>query len=130
MLSKFHDWHVVKDALHQKSPPPLFFKEREVWWCSLGANIGYEQDGKNTDFGRPILVTKKFNHDVLWALPITSKKKENHFHHQFDSFDTVMSGSVVLSQIRLLDAKRLIRKMGTFPLAHFMEVREKLRRFI
>src|SRR3989442_15305958 len=99
MLPEFHDWHLVKDRIHQKGDPQVFFNEREVWWCSLGANVGYEQNGKNADFGRPVLVVKKFNLDVLWAMPITSKKKDNHFHHHFELFEGVMAGSVVLSQV-------------------------------
>ena len=129
MRKDFYDWHVLKDSLHEK-PGRLFFNEREVWWCSLGANIGYEQDGKQADFGRPILVVRKFNHDVLWAVPLTSKTKDDRFHHAFNSYDTVQGGSVILSQVRLIDAKRLVRKMGTFPQSHFSEVLRKLKEFL
>lgn len=37
----------------------ILFYEREIWWCSLGVNIGFEQDGTNDLFERPVLVIKK-----------------------------------------------------------------------
>jgi hypothetical protein len=36
-----------------------YVHEREVWGCSLGANIGVEADGKHDNFERPVLVLMK-----------------------------------------------------------------------
>ena len=129
MDGKFFDWHLLKHKLHKKTNS-VFFNERDVWWCHLGANVGSEQDGTSTDFGRPILVFKKFNLDLFWALPITTLQKNNRFHHLFGEFDAVKSGSVILSQLRLLDARRLVRKLGMFPKDKFEEVCIKLKNFI
>ncbi len=30
-------------------------------WCSIGINVGDEEDGKNELYERPVLVIKKFN---------------------------------------------------------------------
>ena len=79
----FKKWHEKKAAIHTEGQR-VFFHEREVWWCSLGANIGFEQDGKGEKFARPVLVFKKFNKEVFRAIPLTlqtKKKKENeHFY--------------------------------------------------
>jgi hypothetical protein len=32
----------------------FYFREKEIWWACLGANIGFEQNGKNENFERPI----------------------------------------------------------------------------
>ena len=31
-------------------------KEREIWWCSVGLNVGTEIYGKGEDFARPVLI--------------------------------------------------------------------------
>ena len=45
------------------------FSEKEIWWCSLGKNIGNEQDGKNRNFERPVLIFKKWNSEFFVGLP-------------------------------------------------------------
>ncbi len=51
MYKNFMVWHEVKSDIDAKESK-TFFHEREVWWCSLGLNIGFEQDGKGNDFSR------------------------------------------------------------------------------
>ncbi len=111
MEKDFQKWHFKKSFLNNKSTR-LFFHEREVWWCSLGVNVGFEQDGKGKFFTRPVLVLKKFNKEIFWALPLTTKIKESKFYTPIFLGDQI-SRNVILSQIRLIDAKRLIDKMGT-----------------
>jgi len=86
------------------------FKEREVWWCSLGANVGDEEDGKGEKFIRPILVLRKFNRNIFIGVPLSTKIKDNVFYHKI-SFKQ-KEQSALLSQIRVIDAKRLRDKMG------------------
>ena len=44
-----------KKQLHKRKTAPRF-KEREVWWCKIGLNVGVEQDGKGNNYTRPILI--------------------------------------------------------------------------
>ena len=60
MPDDFDKWNNKKKQLHVRTNAPTF-KEREVWWCSLGANIGTEQNGKGQNFTRPVLVLRKFS---------------------------------------------------------------------
>ena len=64
-LIKFIEWAKLKIRIHVSEEEPVYFKEKDIWWASLGANIGHEQDGKNESFERPILVLKKFNKYIL-----------------------------------------------------------------
>ena len=82
-LTKFFEWTKLKIRIHV-SNRIIYFKEREIWWSSLGLNIGYEEDGKNIMFERPVLILKKFNHDFLWALPLTSRHKKGKYYYQFE----------------------------------------------
>lgn len=51
MEKDFLDWHKKKESLHKKDEK-IYFHEREIWWCSLGLNIGDEQDGKNKNYSK------------------------------------------------------------------------------
>jgi len=105
---KFIEWTKIKIRI-QISERVIYFREGEVWWASLGANIGHEQEGKNQNFERPILILKKFNQYVLWAIPLTSQTKEkNIYYHQYELGD--QKYAAVLTQLRLISSKRLLKK--------------------
>ena len=124
----FDSWNEKKKLIHGLSTKDNFyFSKREIWWCSLGLNIGYEQDGKNEDFERPILILKVFNKEVLWILPLTSKFKDNKYYYNFKYKDKDFS--IILSQIRLISSKRLLRKIWTFPSDDFKKVNEIMARY-
>ena len=57
-FKKFSDWTKLKIRIHSRRKK-VYFKEREIWWVSLGVNIGHEQDGKNIRFERPVLILKR-----------------------------------------------------------------------
>lgn len=58
-MKDFDTWSKEKKTLEQEGHDSLVFHEREIWWCSIGINVGDEQDGKNERFERPVLVLKK-----------------------------------------------------------------------
>ena len=105
----FDPWNKQKKLLNQIKISP-FFKERQVWFCSLGVNIGDEEDGKGIQHERPVLVAKKFNNSIFLALPLSTKlKPKNKFYYKTNVKNRDVS--VLISQIRILDAKRLKRKV-------------------
>lgn len=109
MLEKdFDSWGLYKKELHKKRKP-RHFKVGDVWFCSVGVNIGREIDGKNKYFERPVLIIKKFNDEMLWGLPLTSKTKEGRYY--FHLFVKEMPAAIILSQLVRLDSGRLQRKM-------------------
>src|SRR3989338_4942574 len=105
MQKDFKKWHKRKENLHNDKLRS-FFHEREVWWCSLGTNIGFEQDGKGEKFVRPVLVFKKFNNEICWAVPLSlqikNKKETAHFYSSVYLEDSIPS-TALLSQMRLID---------------------------
>ena len=111
-----------------KSKRKIYFRERQIWWCSFGLNIGFEQDGKNNRFERPALILKKFNPYVLWILPMTSIAKSGKYYYQFEHNNRKYS--IILSQLRLISSKRLLRKIRTFPGDEFKRVRELIKNFL
>ena len=129
MKKDFQRWHTEKGTLHDEKIRP-FFHEREIWFTSLGLNIGFEVDGKNERFLRPIVVLRKFNNETLWGLPLTKNPNKKGKYYFTFSFKDGESSTANLSQIRLIDAKRLQYKVGDISEEDFSGVKEKLRHFL
>ncbi len=122
MKKDFTNWHKEKTVL-EEAEKRVYFHPREVWWCHLGLNVGFEQDGKGEKFARPIVVFRKFNKELLWALPLTTKEKSGIFYVPVDLKDGIPR-SAIISQVRLLDAKRLFEKFGTISEEEFETIRK------
>ena len=106
----------------------LSFHEREIWWCSIGLNLGDEQDGKNELFERPVLIIKKFNNKICWVLPMTTKQKDGIYYHQLEHDGKIFS--VILSQIRLVSVKRFRRFIRKISPHQFEKIQNKLASFL
>ncbi len=126
MHKEFDRWNQKKKAIQIASIDSVFFKEQEVWWCSLGANVGFEQDGKGESFRRPILIIKKFNQHLVWAVPLTSQPKEGIYYVPCELPDGT-ARQAIISQTRPIDTKRLIDKMGRASDESFKAIKKAIR---
>ncbi len=106
-MKDFDTWNKKKNIIEQKSQS-IHVQEREIWWCSLGINIGQEQDGKGNLYERPVLIFKKFNNNAVLVIPMSSKPKQG----QYTYYSSEHCSTFILSQIRLISTKRLNRKKG------------------
>lgn len=122
-MKNYKKWHEEKTIIECNDISRVFFHEREVWWCSIGSNIGYEQDGGGEKFSRPVLVFKKFNNEVFWALPISTKMKSGKFYEQI-FLDDKINRIAILSQLRMIDAKRLTGKIGIISLGNYIAIQK------
>lgn len=130
MKKDFDKWHDKKAHVDGIEKRP-FFHEREIWFCYLGANVGFEQDGTGEDFLRPIVIVRKFNNEIFWGIPLTKSKNERNkkaspYYFVFSFTDNVKSVAI-LSQIRLIDARRLSRHIGNISDGEFIKLIEKLK---
>lgn len=118
-MKDFKNWHTLKEKI-EKYNRRLYFHEREILFCSLGANVGYEEDGKGEGFIRPVLILRKFDRNTFFAFPLTSKVKSSKYHFQF-TFKGKPS-TAILSQLRLIDSKRLRRRFGKISHEDFLKL--------
>lgn len=123
----FDGWNEVKKETNGSTFTD-FVHAREVWWCSLGINVGYEQDGKHDTFERPILVLRKFNKDVVLAVPLSTRIKKNPYNVIFTHGG--QEYSALISQVRLISTKRLKRRMYQMATSIFETIREAVRAII
>ena len=128
MEKDFNNWNEEKKKLHYKKADELPFHEREVWWCSIGVNIGDEQDGKNELFERPVLVIRKFNRKLAWVLPMSTKAKPGIYYYEIRHNGRAFS--VILSQLRLISVKRFRRFIRKIPPSQSREIKARLRGFL
>lgn len=108
----FDGWHLHKKHIHKGEKCPTI-RQREIWWCSIGVNVGVEQDGKNDLYERPVLIIRKFNHRHFMGIPLTTQLKDFPFRHTVyyrnEAEGKVRDGQALLSQMRSYDAVRLTR---------------------
>ncbi len=86
MQKEYQKWHIKKSEVNEVVRRP-FFHEREIWFCYLGSNVGFEQDG-GENFLRPVIIIRKFNNEIFWGVPLTKSKKKhsskaNNYYYDF-----------------------------------------------
>ena len=117
------DWNELIDALEIKEPP--FFKEREVWWTSIGINIGHEEYGKGKRFLRPVLIFKKFGVFTFLGIPFSTARKigDTYLSLEFNG----KSNIALLGQIKTYDSRRLFKKCGFVDNVVFEAIRKAVK---
>lgn len=111
-INEFDSWNDIKKVVNKKVlSKEFYFRSQEIWWCSLGINVGIEANGKNEVFERPVLILKVFNKEMIWVVPVTSTLKKSPFYYSF-KFDN-QDYSINITQIKTISAKRLLRKVST-----------------
>lgn len=107
MEKDFDRWNELKKRLETREE--VYCNRREIWWCSIGANIGAEASGKNELFERPVLVLRVYNMRSVLVAPLTSKPKDDPYHFELRYGDRI--GWLILSHARTISPKRLQRKL-------------------
>lgn len=124
----FAGWILKKKSLHLAITPPPLFKEHDIWWVSIGVNVGYEEDGKHEKFLRPVLVLKKFNRELFLGVPMSTKIKDNPYYVQVTVKGKIVS--VLISQIRVFSANRIQDKLSEMDSGDFEKVRNEVVKMI
>lgn len=120
----FDSWNNVKKQLDSLEKDFLF-KERELWWCSVGVNIKHEIDGKGSAFRRPILVVRKLSRTMFFGIPTTTQIKEGSWYVPITLRGKTMQ--VIISQARVFHVNRFESRMGMLDWKDFNEVLERMR---
>ena len=104
-------WASKKVNIDQKDESAIpYFDEREIWYCNMGHNVGFEQDGKGTEYWRPVLIVKKYNKHLFTGIPLTSKIKNFPFYFGIGNVDN-KNAMAILSQTKAFSSKRLVNKV-------------------
>jgi len=121
-MNEFDKWNKIKQKIHNKWQKQFYVKQREIWYINLWINIWDEENWKNNDFRRPVLVLKKV-WSLYLCLSMTSKgKDENYFYYKFKN-----NSYVILSQVKSIDRKRFLDKYETMDKQNFKEIKKRLK---
>jgi len=120
------DWCKASFSLWNKESK-IVFREGEVWWCAVGLNIGEEVFGKGANFMRPVLVFKKLTMNSFLAIPLTGSQKEGSWYILIHLPNR--KSSLMLNQARVIDRKRLQRKIAILDDETFKSVKERFHEF-
>lgn len=124
MEKDFDTWNVQKKTVNQMSSK--LYHERDIWWCSLGINVGFEQDGAGIEHQRPVLVIKGVSKELCFIAPLTTSLSKNKNRIPLGII-TGKSASVIISQVRLIDTRRFINKIGVIDIELFSTIRKAVR---
>lgn len=120
MAKDFDRWNREKKGINAVAERP-FYHAREIWWCAVGVNVGNELDGTGKQHDRPVLVLRPFNAETFFGVALIGHARSGRYYF---SLGTIGDRQAVanLSQARLFDTKRLIRKIGTIDEPTFVEL--------
>jgi mRNA interferase MazF len=122
-MKNFDKWNEVKKSIENKNLT-AHFKEREVYWANVGENVGFEQNGKGSDFTRPVLIFKKFSKTMFFGIPLSTKSKQGSFYFEFSFLENQIS-TALLVQAKMYDVKRLDKKIGMVNKEDFFRLKNK-----
>ena len=125
---EFEKWNQEKILLN-KNNNLRTYREWELWYISMWKNIWFEQDWKWEKFLRPVLIFKKFNKNIFYWIPLTTKEKNNIFHFWFINTKWKQSFAI-LSQMRLFDSKRLLRNIWSIKFRDLKILKQKIKELI
>lgn len=123
----FDGWNIVKKRIEDNSSIP-YFDIGEVWWCSLGVNVGVEINGKGNDYLRPVLILNKYNPLGCLIIPLSSVR-------EIDK-DNILIGVILdktatanMSQIKSISSMRLVEKMVVIKKLNFINIQKAVMKY-
>lgn len=125
MDENYYNWHRIKSKINDLDSSNFYFKERDIWWCHYGANVGFEQNGKNKLFLRPILILKKLSRHTCIVIPLSTQIKSGNYYFLLLSEANIIR-TATLSQIKMIDARRLRNKIDSISKLEFSFIKEKV----
>lgn len=124
-MKNFDEWNKKKKEINEKDVE-LYYHPREIWWCYLGLNVGCEQDGSEEKFLRPAIILRSFGYSSCLIVPLTKSTKKHPLRIQVGKIENE-EASAVLSQMKVVDTKRLLEKIGFLDKDKFSELRKAVR---
>lgn len=110
-MKRFLEWIGLKEKLHNVRYKPPLVSQGDIWWVSVGENVGSEVNGKSNLFSRPVVIFKKLAHGFYFVIPTTTKIREGSWYVKFRQHDKEMVAC--LHQAKAIDYRRLSLKLGT-----------------
>ncbi len=126
MAKDFDTWNGQKKQIQENESYLPLYSEREIRWCRLGINVGFEQDGTGNGFSRPVLIMKGFSRRVCLIVPLTTSQKKNRYLIPLGTIGDE-EAQAIISQLRLIDTRRLDTRIETLDISRFEKIRKAVK---
>lgn len=123
MTEKFNNWNTLKQKLENRKL--ISYKQGEIYFMSVGKNIGHEVYGKDELFLRPVLVYRKLSKQTFIGIPLSSKEKNGTYFFNF-RYTKKTQSTALLNQIRVFDIRRHAYLDGHITISNLKGLEEKL----
>jgi mRNA interferase MazF len=127
MQKDFDKWN--KEKKRADTEQPRLYTVREIWWCRLGVNIGTEQDGRGELFLRPAIILRGFGPQACLIVPLTTSLRDHPLRVLVGDVDG-HTARANLSQIRIIDTRRLVEKIGFLESEIFVTLRKAVKHLL
>ena len=121
--NNFDEWNSIKKELNKTKHK--YFREKEIYFVSVGQNIGSEIYGKNDEFLRPVLVYKRLSKYNFFGIPLTSSEKIGSYYFLF-SYKKDKISTALFNQIKVFDSRRIKYFSGKMKNNNFDNLKIKL----
>ena len=128
MNKKFDEWNNLKKDIEQKDIK-INIKEKNIYFISIGQNVGTEAYGKGEEFLRPVIVYKKLGSNYFLGIPLTSQIKDGSYYFTFNRKGG-KKNSAMLNQMKTFDAKRVVSYGGKISNNIYKNLQLKLEKFM
>jgi mRNA interferase MazF len=125
-MKNFQDWNTKKIKL-DSNPTFKHPKEKEIWWCSIGVNVGSEVFGKGDSYTRPVLVVNAEGSESFIGIPLTSNIKNKKYSCIIKTDDGVLHTALVY-QVRSFDKRRLTERKYVLHSGEYAKIEEYFRK--
>jgi len=120
-MKRFLEWIGLKERLHTIENKPPLVSQGDIWWASVGENVGSEINGKSKLFSRPVIIFKKLAHGFYFVIPTTTQVRKGSWYVKFRQQERDMAAC--LHQARAIDYRRLSSKLGTLDDEDFARIK-------
>lgn len=124
-VKRFLEWIGLKQKLDASQSIVPKVSEGQIWWASLGENVGYEINGKSQLFTRPVIIFKKLARGFYFVVPTTTQQKIGTWYLSFNHKG--VKEVACLHQARSIDYRRLYSKLGELDHLDYVKVADGLK---
>ena len=124
----YDKWNKIKKELNNKNKIITFY-QGNIYFISIGQNIGHESYGKKELYLRPVLVYKKLTKTTFLGIPLTSKLKEGSYYFSFN-YKKGVTSTAMFNQIRVFDIRRTEYLSGKINKNTYKNLENKLNEFM
>jgi mRNA interferase MazF len=124
MKKDFDSWNELKKKIEENTHD-VHIKEWEIWWSTLGLNIGSESCGKWPEFRRPVLIIKRLSHSTCFVIPLSTKIKTWTWFADYKV--NGVKYTALLYQLRMIHTNRLTKFELKLERSIFLEIKKRLK---